>query len=109
MAVTSFLRDVHPLPPGRFLVLISVRSWVGRRTTVLLEDLRQFKNPVTLSGVELAAFRLVSKYLNQLRYRMSFSNMCKFVLLISNLKMYAAAKTANFHHQVKKDEIGRGM
>jgi hypothetical protein len=36
---------------------------------VLLEGLGQLKNPVISSGFEPATFRLVAKYLNQLRYR----------------------------------------
>jgi hypothetical protein len=34
-------------PPGRFLVLISVRGWVDQRTIVWLEGLGQLKNPMT--------------------------------------------------------------
>jgi hypothetical protein len=37
----------QPLPPGRFLVLISVRGWVDPRATVQLEELGQLKNPMT--------------------------------------------------------------
>jgi hypothetical protein len=36
---------------------------------VRLEGLGQFKNPVTSSRIEIAAFLLVAYYLNQLRYR----------------------------------------
>jgi hypothetical protein len=45
--------------PGRFLVLISVRSRVDPRATVRLEGLRQLKNPMT-SGIEPATFQLVA-------------------------------------------------
>jgi hypothetical protein len=51
----------YPLPPGRFLVLISVRSWVDPRVIVRLEELGQLKNPVTSSRIEPATFRLVEK------------------------------------------------
>jgi hypothetical protein len=40
------------------------------RAIVLLEGLGQLKNPVTSSGIEPETFRLVSWYIDQLRYRM---------------------------------------
>jgi hypothetical protein len=46
-------------PPGRFLVLISVRGWVDPRIIMRLEELVQLKNPMTSSGIEPATFRLV--------------------------------------------------
>jgi hypothetical protein len=48
----SALRAGRPLPPGRFLVLISVRGWVGPRTIVRPEELGQLRNPMTSSGIE---------------------------------------------------------
>jgi hypothetical protein len=47
----SALRAVHPLPPGRFLVLISVRGSVDPRAIVRLEGLGQLKKS-TSSGLE---------------------------------------------------------
>jgi hypothetical protein len=59
MAVRSALRTGRLLPPGRFLVLVSVRGRVDRRTIVQLEGLVQLKNLVTSSGIEPATVRLV--------------------------------------------------
>jgi hypothetical protein len=55
----SALRACRPLPPGRFLVLISVRRWIDPRAIVRLEGLGQLKNPMTSSGNEPVTFRLV--------------------------------------------------
>jgi hypothetical protein len=57
-------------PPGRFLILISVRGWVDLRTIVRLEGLDRLKNLMTSNGIEPATFRLIAQCLNQLRYRM---------------------------------------
>jgi hypothetical protein len=55
----SALRAGHPLPLGRFLVLISVRGLVDPRAIVWLEGLGQLKNPKT-SGIKPTTFRLVT-------------------------------------------------
>jgi hypothetical protein len=59
MAVRSDSRAGRPLPPGRFLVLFSIRG-VDPRAIVWLEGLGQLKNPMTSSGIEPATFRLVA-------------------------------------------------
>jgi hypothetical protein len=64
----SVLRAGRPLPPGRFLVLISVRGWVDLRSIVRLEGWGQLKTPVASSGIEPATSRLVAQCLIQLRY-----------------------------------------
>jgi hypothetical protein len=55
----SALSDGRPLPPGRFLVLISVTGSVDPRAIVRLEGLRHLKNPMIASGIEPATFRHV--------------------------------------------------
>jgi hypothetical protein len=64
----SALHASHPLPPGRFLVLIYVRVWVDPRAIVQLEGLGQLKNPMTSLGIKPMTFWLVAQCLNQLLY-----------------------------------------
>jgi hypothetical protein len=70
-----------PLPPGRFLVLTSVRGRVDPRVIVWLEGLSQSKNAMTSSGIDTATFQLVALCLNQLRYWIPWA----FVLLVLNI------------------------
>jgi hypothetical protein len=56
----SALRAGRSLPPGRFLVLISVRGLIDPRTIVRLEGLGRLKSPITLSGIKPATLRLVA-------------------------------------------------
>jgi hypothetical protein len=54
------LRTGRPSPPGRCLVLISVRAWVDPRAIVQLEGLGQLRNTMTSLGTKPATSRLVS-------------------------------------------------
>jgi hypothetical protein len=56
----SALRAGRPLPPGRFLVLISATGCVDPRAIVRLEGFRQLKNRVTSSGIEPATLQHVA-------------------------------------------------
>jgi hypothetical protein len=53
------LRAGHPLPPGRFLVLISVRGRVDPSAIVRLEGLGQLNNPMNSLGLKPAACSIV--------------------------------------------------
>jgi hypothetical protein len=70
------LRAGRTLPPGRFLVLISVRGWVHPRAIVRIRSIEKSIS----SGLDTATFRLVAKCLSQLRYRMP--------QYVDNLRLY---------------------
>jgi hypothetical protein len=48
----SALRAGRPLPPGRFIVLISLRCWIYPRSIARLERLGKLKHPVTSTRIE---------------------------------------------------------
>jgi hypothetical protein len=56
----SASRASRPLPPGRFLVLISVKGLVDPKAIMRLEGLAQLKIPIISSGIETATFRIVA-------------------------------------------------
>jgi hypothetical protein len=56
----SVLHASHPLPPGRFLVLTSVRGCVNPRAIVQLKELGQLKTPMISLGIKPTTFWLVA-------------------------------------------------
>jgi hypothetical protein len=63
----SALHAGHPLTPGRFLVLISLRGWVDSMAIVRMEGLGQLKIPMISSGIDPATYRLHSASTNYAR------------------------------------------
>jgi hypothetical protein len=53
-------RPNTPLPPGGFLILISVKRSVDPRAIMRLEGLGKLKDPVTSLGIEPATSRLAT-------------------------------------------------
>jgi hypothetical protein len=62
----SALYAASPLPPERFLALISVSDQGEPSAILQLEGLGQFTNPMTSLGIKSAAFQLVRNILRNL-------------------------------------------
>jgi hypothetical protein len=56
----SALLAAHPLPPGRFLVLISLRGWVNPSAAGRISSIEG--NMMTSSGIKPATLQLLIKY-----------------------------------------------
>jgi hypothetical protein len=69
MAVKSALQAGRPLPPKKFLVLISITGQVDARTIVRLVGLGQVGISSAITGNRNRDLPACSKVLNQLRYR----------------------------------------
>jgi hypothetical protein len=57
-----------PFTPKGFMVLFSVRDYVGSRVIIRLEGSSQLYNRVSSSGIESATVQLVAQCLNILYY-----------------------------------------
>jgi hypothetical protein len=79
-----------PLPPGRFLLLISLGSWVDPRAIMRLEILGKPKIS-TLLGLKTATFKLVAQSLNHLCYCMPILPLIK-ILTFTRLKNLLCCK-----------------
>ena len=85
---------VSPYTPAAFtpqeisLAFISVRVWVDTRAMVRPEILRQWKTPITPSGIEPATFRLVSQRLNQVRHRVPLIRQKQSSLLLQLIQHF---------------------
>jgi hypothetical protein len=78
----SALHAGCPVPPGGFLVLISVRGVVDPRAIMRLEGLGQLKNTMTLSGIKPMTFWLVAQCLKQLHYHMPLSCVVNYGIIL---------------------------
>jgi hypothetical protein len=96
---------VSPTHRPLFLVLISVRDWVNLRATVWPEVVRQWKIPVTPSGIELANLRLVAQCPSQLRHRVHnlLSRIITEIYSRNKTKHNQLSEEYAINHGVRKD------
>jgi hypothetical protein len=77
MTVRSALRACHPLPPGRFLVLVSLRGCVDPRAIVRLEGLGQLKKFTAGNG-----------YVEMYEYTFIYKPKCGYGVLVENSQAF---------------------
>jgi hypothetical protein len=93
----SGLRTGHPLPQGRFLVLISVRGWVDPRAILRLEGLDKFKKKIHLIGTrkhDLPACSIVPR---------TCSRVTHFLIGVENVKCVTSMKL------LSRDDVTQGQ
>jgi hypothetical protein len=84
----SVLRAGRPLPPRRFLVLISVKGCMDPMARVRLEGLGQLKKSNDFIGNRTGDLSACSICLNQLRYRVPPTNCLRYnVNILSMLSL----------------------
>jgi hypothetical protein len=74
VASLSALRTGRLHPPGNIPGTVSVRGWIDPRATVRPEGLRQWKIPMTPSGIEPQAYRFVAQCLIRPREYVQYLN-----------------------------------
>jgi hypothetical protein len=96
----SALCTSHSLPPGRYVVLSSVRGWVDNRAIMPLEGLCQLKNPVTSSGIKPTTFQLIVHAKHNIWWykNQTFMKTDATCCLLNNSNTLRFLKTENIYH-----------